>query len=137
MKIIGLDEREHKWNPSHAQASFNDSNKSKLHLRAREIIKEIYPNDRVLEEVTLPGSRTQSRNSLLYADFFIPNRNMIVEAHGEQHMKYNSHFYKDKMQFIRAKARDRDKKEWCNLNDITLVELFFDEDEDDWRRKIQ
>ena len=69
--------------------------------------------------------------------FFIPNRNLIIEVHGEQHFKFNSFHYTSKLSFFKAKARDRDKKEWCDLNDITIIEFNFNEDVDDWRRKIE
>ena len=77
------------------------------------------------------------RSSLHRADLFIPNRSLLIEVHGEQHYKFNKFFYKDKLSFYRAKARDSEKKEWCSLNDITLIEFNYNEDVDDWRRKIK
>ena len=70
--------------------------------------------NRILEEVTLPGTKTSSRRTLLYADLYIPNRDLIVEVHGEQHFKFNSFFHKDKMAFFKAQARDKDKRAWCH-----------------------
>ena len=71
------------------------------------------------------------------ADLFLPNRRLIVEVHGEQHYKFNTFFFKTKLEFYQARARDNDKREWCRINDIELVEFNYDEDIDDWRRKIQ
>ena len=136
MNVIGLDGREYKWNPSRKQSSVSNENRSKLHIKARSILKEIFPFDRVLEEVTLPGTKTGSRRTLLYADFYIPNRNLVVEVHGEQHFKFNSFFYKDKMAFFKAKARDNDKRAWCELNQMTLIELNYDETGPEWRQKF-
>jgi len=99
-------------------------------------LKEIFPYDRILEEVTLPGTKTGSRRSLLYADLYVPNRSLIVEVHGEQHFKFNSFFHKDKMAFFKAQARDKDKRAWCDLNDMTLIELNYNESEDEWRTKF-
>ena len=136
MKIFGLDGREYSWNPSHKSGTFSDKNKSKLHISVRNFLKSEFPYDRILEEVTLPGTRTSIRKSTLYADFFIPNRSMIVEAHGEQHYKYNSFFFKDKKSFYRAKARDNDKRNWCEQNGITMVELSYKDNEDEWRQLL-
>ena len=136
MIILGLDGKEHKWNPSRKQSSVGDKNRSKLHIKARAILKDVFPFDRVLEELTLPGTKTGSRRTLLHADFYIPNRSLIVEVHGEQHFKFNSFFYKDKMAFFKAKARDTDKAAWCELNNMNLIELNYNEKEPEWRVKF-
>lgn len=46
-------------------------------------------------------------------------------------------FFKSKLDFYKAKARDSDKKEWCELNQIELIELNYNEDIDEWRTKIR
>jgi len=135
MNVKGLDGREYSWTPARNQSRSKE--KSSLHNKAKKLLEEIYPFDRILEEVSLPGSKTSRRKSILRADLFIPNRSLIVEVHGEQHFKYNSHFFKDKMSFYKAQARDRDKSEWCVLNNIKLIELKYNEDIYEWRRKIE
>lgn len=134
MKIIGLDGKEHSWIPSNNIV--NTSNRSGLHLNARKLLKEKYPNDRVLEELVLPGTNTEYRKSVLKADFFIPVRSLMIEVHGKQHTEFNNFFFKNKMEFYKAQARDRDKKYWCELNEISLIELFHNESIDEWREKI-
>ena len=91
----------------------------------------------IYEEVKLPGSVKPAKKSVLYLDFFIPNAIMAVEVHGEQHFKYVPYFHKSKAGFAQAKKRDLDKKEWCRINEITLVELRWDEDPEYWREKIE
>tara|TARA_R100001230_G_C5556573_1_gene82519 strand:- start:421 stop:552 length:132 start_codon:yes stop_codon:yes gene_type:complete len=39
--------------------------------------------------------------------------------------------------FAKAKKRDREKLEWCELNGITVVELSYEEDEDEWRTRLK
>jgi hypothetical protein len=134
MNILGLDGKNYSWNPSANQA--DTENRSSLHMMAKDLLNELFPHDRVLEEVSLPGSKTKYRNTVLRADFFIPNRNLIIEVHGEQHYKFNKFFFKNKLHFYRAKARDNDKREWCDINSIKLVELNYNEDINEWRRKI-
>ena len=135
MNVIGLDGKEYRWNPSTSQAKVNK--RSSLHEKAKGVLSLVFPHDIILQEVSLAGSKTQSRRSTLRADLYIPNRNLMVEVHGEQHHKFNRFFHKNKLSFYRAKARDADKKEWCQINDIRLVEFNHNEDINDWRRKIE
>ena len=137
MYVTGLDNKHYVWNPAKKQAKVKDENKSSLHKKAKRLLKEVYPFDRILEEVKLPGTRTTRRRSSLAADFFIPNRTLMIEVHGEQHYTYNSFFFKNSMEFYKAQARDRDKIRWCEINDIGFIELPFDESEDEWRKKLE
>lgn len=118
MKVLGLDGKQHSWNL--AQYTSNNRNVSQLHSKARALLQQMYPMDAILEEVLLPGTR-------LFADFYIHRLKMMVEVHGEQHYKYNTHFFSSKRDFLEAKKRDQDKKNWAELNGITLVELPFNE----------
>lgn len=135
MNIIGIDGKNYIWNPVGSEAE--TTNRSSLHIKAKDLLKEIFPFDRIFEEVSLPGSKDRFGRKLLRADFFIPNRNLLIEVHGEQHFKFNKFFYSSQLEFYKAKARDIDKKEWCLLNNIRLVELNYNEDINDWRRKIE
>ena len=134
MNIKGLDGREYSWNPSIHQAETEV--RSSLHTKAKELLQVLFPYDRILEEVSLPGSKTAMRKSTLRADLFVPNRDLIVEVHGEQHYKFNSFFHKNKMAFYKAKARDRKKSSWADINSITYIELPHTENDDEWRKRI-
>ena len=66
----------------------------------------------------------------------MPNRNIMVEVHGEQHHKFNKFFFSNKLSFYKAQARDRDKKEWCDINSIKLIEfkkVTMAKDIDEWQ----
>ena len=136
MKVLGLDGREHSWNLTKSKYRFGKKKCSKNHKKARFVLKDLFPHDIILEEVTLPGSTTTARKKPLYADFFLPSQNLIIEVHGEQHYTYNNFFYKTKQEFYRAKARDRDKSRWFEINSITLITLSYLETEDEWRERI-
>ena len=99
MKVFGLDGREHNWNLTKSKYRFGKKNCSKNHKKARSFLKNLFPHDIILEEVTLPGSVTTSRKKPLYADFFLPSQKLLVEVHGEQHYTYNNFFYKTKQEF--------------------------------------
>lgn len=131
MKITGLDNKEYSWSPSHK--SIKTDKRSKLHEKAKNLLTNLYPNDMIIEEIVLPGSG----HPPLRADIFLPMRRIMVEVHGEQHFEYNKFFFKDKGQFFKARARDRKKIEWCNINDIMLVEFNFNESEDEWKMKLR
>jgi len=135
MKVIGLNGRE--YNLDLKKYIDNDrSKRSFYHLRAREIIKNIFRGYTVLE-VKLPGTVNPAKKSVLYLDFLIPNVRIGVEVHGQQHFKYTPFFHKSKAGFLKAKARDKTKAEWCEINDIELIVLRFDDSEDYWREKLE
>ncbi len=138
MKVVGLNGREYNLNLQKYDVKANDKRKrSKHHVRARKLIKEVYHSYRILEEVKLPGSTSTHKRSVLYLDFFIPNIRKAVEVHGRQHYEYTPFFHKSKADFILAKARDEDKIEWCELNNIEIVTLKYSGSDDEWRKSIK
>jgi hypothetical protein len=70
----------------------------------------------LLEEFSVPGER-------LYLDFYMPQHFLAFEFHGGQHDEFNPFFHGSKGGFERSKERDLRKKQWCELNKITLVEV--------------
>jgi len=138
MKVIGINGKEYIWNLSDYNVFNDDTRKrSKYHIRARKLLKDIFNSYRILEEVKLPGSSETHKKSVLYLDFYIPNINLAIEVHGQQHYEYNSFFHKSKADFLKSKARDEDKIDWCKLNNITLITLKFSESDDEWRQRIK
>jgi len=137
MKVRGINGKEYVWNLSSYDVFYDDTRKrSKYHLRARNLLREIFNRYRILEEVKLPGSTALNRKSVLYIDFYIPSIKMGFEVHGEQHYKYNPFFHKSQADFLKAKARDEDKIEWCEINDIDIIVLKYSESDDEWRKQI-
>lgn len=128
MKVFGLDNRQHVLNTALYRRQSN--NCSQQHIRARAILKELFSLNQILEEVSLPGT------SKLTADFFIPDLRLIIEVNGQQHYKYVKHFHGNKKGFQASKQRDNNKKTWCELNQITLIELNSLESDDEWRTKL-
>lgn len=131
MKVIGLDNREYTLD-LHGKEVTSKLNKSKYHLQARDMIKRVFPSLRLVEEVHLPGCKTS-----MYLDFFIPLMRIGVEVQGEQHYKFIQYFHKDKIAFMQAKMRDGQKRTWCETNDITLIELPFNETEQEWEGRLK
>lgn len=127
MKIIGLDGKEYKLKLK--EADISDDNRSKGHLKCRKFLKELYPSDRIFEEIELPGTKG------LVADFVILLRKLLIEVHGQQHYNFSSYFHKNLIDFEKAKIRDRAKKEWADLNGFIYVALN-DKHQDQWKNQL-
>lgn len=95
--------------------------RSKKQYKVGQILKARYPLDPILEDITIPGTR-------LSLDFFLPQRNLAVEVQGEQHNEFNPFFHDTKSDFHAQQNRDLEKRLFCELNNITLLE-FTSEDE--------
>jgi len=114
------------WPPTGYIVDINSTTlKSQYHLYARQLLRELYPVQIILEEVPLP-------NLNLYFDFYTPHNHTAYEINGEQHSEYNRFFYKTKADFQRAKTNDNRKSAWCQLNDITLIILDY-KDKENWK----
>ncbi len=131
MKVVGLDGRNYNW-PLHNRSPLGSdpTRRSSGHLRARALLEALFPSDRRLEEVPLPGTGG------LRADFVLPGRRLVAEVQGRQHGAYVPHFHRTEVGFLGSLGRDRRKAQWCELNDLTLVELDDDESDEQWRERI-
>tara|TARA_B110000902_G_C14221453_1_gene555329 strand:+ start:252 stop:677 length:426 start_codon:yes stop_codon:yes gene_type:complete len=137
MKVQGLNGREYNLNLQKYKVYRDDTKKkSKYHIVARKMLSEIFSGYNVLEEVKLPGSTASHKRSVLYLDFFIPNLMLAIEVHGRQHYEYVPYFHKSKAGFVKSIARDEDKKDWCELNDMSLIVLSYLENEEEWRNSL-
>lgn len=105
---------------------------SQFHKIARKIIKNIFVGNRIYEELPIYIGDNQT----LYVDFYLPTYNVMVEVHGQQHYEYNSHFYKNKIEWLKAVERDNRKAEWCQLNNIKLITLKYNE-QDKWPEQLR
>ena len=131
MKIKGLNGTDYNWKlVGHVPLGDDEQRRSQYHLAARDLLTTLYPLDRVLEEVPLPGSNG------LTADFVLPSLKLIVEVHGEQHYKFVPHFHTNILGFFAGKKRDENKRLWCRINNLCLVELPHWESVDEWKRRI-
>ena len=104
MRAIGFDGRERTWNVSkHVVYGDDKRPRSKLHISARKLLRQIFPYDTILEEVPLPGSHKPSRKSTLFVDFLIPSESLAVEVHGRQHFEFVAHFMVTRRAFVSQK----------------------------------
>jgi hypothetical protein len=128
MEVQDLDGNWHNWSLHGHIAKASLTNKSSLHLRARQILKEHYPTMQILEEVPISVRRSET----LYLDFYIPLIKKCIEVHGEQHYKFVPFYHTNKLNFLKSRKRDKQKQEWCFLNNIQYIE-FPHFDTDKWK----
>lgn len=64
-------------------------------------------------------------NGLLSYDFYLPNYNLLIEYQGEQHEKYIKGFHKSKKDFEKQVEHDRRKREYAQINNINLLEIWY------------
>jgi len=98
--------------------------KSKLQSIIGEKLVKKYPYFEVLEEWRIPGT-------MLTFDFFVPKIQKAFEIQGIQHLEHNNFFHGDKAtsnKFAKQIKRDMTKVNWCEMNNIKLVEIFKEED---------
>jgi len=90
------------------------------HKAGYKILRELFPYDQIFQEVFIPKVK-------LYVDLFIEKRSLALEINGPQHYEFIEHFHQTKLNFLKAQARDRKKREILESNDILLISLRFDE----------
>jgi len=132
MQVKTLDGNLQNWQLTGHYAHAKLENKSNLHMSARSLLKKQFPTLQTLEEVPIPVRRSE----VLYLDFYLPMLKLAVEVHGEQHFKFVAFYHNNQLGFIKAQKRDREKQEWCEINNIQYVALPFDENEEEWLKRI-
>lgn len=132
MHIKDLDGQTHFWHLTGNISNGTITNKSSFHLRARSLIKHIFPTLQVLEEVPI----TLRRGETLFLDFYLPLKKMCIEVHGEQHYNFIPFYHNNMLSFLKAQKRDSEKQEWCEYNNIKHIALPHYEDDLQWTERI-
>lgn len=129
MKLQSLSGQEYSIQPKDYRVYKNDTQKkSSLHLAARELIRRLFPLEVILEEV--PAKLHAKK--VLYVDFLIPARQLVIEVDGVQHLEKVSFFHKTDADFEKGVNNDNLKQNWSEENNFTLIRLPYNRIED-WR----
>jgi hypothetical protein len=96
---------------------WDEKSKSDFQFRAKHFLKKYWSRHVVFEELPVAGTK-------LSLDFYNANEKIAVEVQGAQHTKFVKFFHGTKANFIDQKRRDAQKREFCVLNDIKLVEIY-------------
>lgn len=59
-------------------------------------------------------------NGLYRFDFYLPDKNIVLELNGAQHYKYVKEFYTTTADFKKAQERDRRKISYCLAKGISI-----------------
>lgn len=96
--------------------------KSKFQKRVKDFLCNHWSNDVVFEEFPVAGTRMRF-------DFFNLSRKVVVEAQGGQHTRHVKFFHgRSKIGYGQQIKRDILKIEFCEANDIQLVEIYDDKE---------
>lgn len=60
-------------------------------------------------------------------DFYLPNDNIVIEYHGIQHYTFSLFFHGSKEEMNKRRKRDKDKREFCEKNNIEYFEIAYNE----------
>lgn len=89
----------------------------------REQLVRLFGENSIVEEYHVGGS--------LRLDYYVKPLRIGFEYHGRQHREYVEHFHGNKAGFARSVQRDMMKEEFCEIQGIGLVIVWFDEEVDD------
>jgi hypothetical protein len=91
--------------------------RSKIQKNVKDFLKPFWLGDVVFEEMKVAGTR-------LSLDFYNANKRIAIEVQGEQHFKFIPFFHGNRNTYLKQIKRDVKKIEFCEINNITLVEIF-------------
>jgi hypothetical protein len=118
MKFIGLNHRELVLkNPKKYLIDWDKKSRSKLQLKTKIFLKPYWQHDIVFEEFRLVGTR-------LTFDFYNANKKIMIEVQGEQHTKFIKFFHTNRLKYLQQLKRDSKKLEFCEKNNIKLIEIY-------------
>mgnify|MGYP003635854190 FL=1 len=96
---------------------WNALSRSKFQNKVKDFLKPYWKHDVVFEEFRIVGTR-------LSLDFYNANKCIAVEVQGDQHIRYVKHFHKNRLKYLDQLKRDQKKFDFCEINDIKLLEVY-------------
>ena len=95
--------------------------KSKIQFKTKRYLHKYWTGHIVFEEFPVAGTK-------LTFDFFNASEKIAVEVQGQQHTKYIPFFHgKYKINYIHQLRRDKQKYDFCKINGIKLVEVYYND----------
>jgi hypothetical protein len=117
--LVGSQKRLSK--PRRYLIKWDAKSRSKIQLEVKKFLKTYWLFDVVFEEFPVAGTK-------MTLDFYNATHKIAVEVQGGQHLKYTPYFHgKSKSNFLGQIRRDTEKQKFCELNSITLVEIYPDD----------
>lgn len=104
-------------NSSKYLADWDASTRSKFQDKVKEFVRFTWQDDVVFEELPVLGTR-------LSIDIYNASKKVAIEIQGRQHIEFVKHFHKNKQGQISQLKRDQIKFDFCQKNDIKLIEIY-------------
>lgn len=92
--------------------------RSKFQQEVKFFLQPFWKGQVVYEEFPVVGTK-------MTLDFVNLSCRIAIEVQGAQHSQYNSFFHGEhESNYYNQLQRDIDKKRWCELNNIKLIEIY-------------
>ena len=108
-------------NPHKYKIKWNGKSRSKFQKNVKKYIYKHWRYDAVYEEFKVAGTQ-------LTLDFYNHTKKIAIEVQGAQHLQFVKHFHKTRSNFLRQIRRDDKKMDFCELNNIKLVQIYPDDE---------
>lgn len=100
------------------QIKWAAKSRSNYQRQVKEFLKPYWLRQMVYEEFPVVGTK-------MTLDIVNLTKRIALEIQGEQHGEFNAFFHKGEVNnYWNQLGRDADKREWCELNNLRLVEIF-------------
>jgi hypothetical protein len=97
---------------------WDGTTRSKFQSGVKAYLRPYWENYVCYEEMPVVGTR-------MTFDLVNMSKRLVIEVQGAQHSKANKFFHgKTGHKFLEQLDRDRQKVEWCKLNDFQLIEIY-------------
>ena len=97
---------------------WDKKSRSKFQFKVKKFLESFWGNHVVFEEFPIAGTR-------MSLDLYNANKKVAIEVQGAQHTKYVKFFHGNyKNNYIAQLDRDNQKLKFCEINDITLIEIY-------------
>jgi len=94
--------------------------RSKFQKAVKFYVRPLWHHHVVYEEFPVYGT-------LLSLDLFNANKKIAIEVQGPHHTEFNKGFHKNQFDYLEQLKKDEIKRRFCDINGITLVEIFYEE----------
>ena len=98
--------------------NWDKESKSAMQKTVKDFLRPYWESSVCFEEMPCVGTR-------LSLDIVNASRKVAVEVQGQQHEKHIPYFHgESKLAYVDQIVRDADKAQWCEVNDLILVEIY-------------
>lgn len=105
-------------NSEKCRINWDGKSLSKFQRGIKQFLKKYWQGHIVYEECPMVGTR-------LRLDIYNATKKIAIECNGNQHREYNEFFHGgNQINYLAQLRRDGKKYEWCEINGITLIDIF-------------